>query len=615
MTPVIPGDDDRIGRLVPFLAAAFTFAVFLPALGNGFVNWDDFANLLQNPHYRGLGPEQLKWMFTTFHMGPYQPLSWLTLGLDYKIWGMNPFGYHLTNVVLHSLNSLVFCFLCEKLLALAIRPSFPEKGTELFLAAGFAAVLFSVHPLRVESVAWVTERRDVLSGFFYLLAVFWYVAARAGTGEKVPFWRRQLLPLAAFLFSLLSKGMAVSLPVTLLVLDVYPLRRLPGVPARWFSSEARGIWLEKVPFFVLAVVFGVIGYMGQAKTGALATYQHFGPGQRAAAALFSAGFYIWETLLPLHLSPFHKITNGASFMSWPPLLAGAVVMALTAAAVDARRNRPAWLSAWTCYLAALAPVAGIVKFGAQSSADRYTYLPCLGFAVLAGAGFLALRRTSKPLWKKTGSLLACLLVLGLAGLTWSQEKIWYDSETLWNHALAVNPGSDFAHNDLGLALADRGEFDLALWHYREALRINPANAHAHNNLAILLNHQGKAGEAVGQYLEALKLNPGDPETRYNLACALAGSGRTDEAIEQLREALKTAPDFAQAHNDLGTLLASKGRTDEALEHFLKAIKIRPDFAQAHHNLSLIMAGRVYLEKDAGRRAAPKDAGHIFTPRP
>ena len=514
-----------VSRLMPVLAAAFTFAVFLPALRNGFVNWDDVSNLLQNPNYMGLGREQFKWMFTTFHMGLYQPLSWMTLGLDYLIWGMNPFGYHLTSVFLHCANALIFYLLCVRLLALSVRPARRESETEFYLSAGFAAVLFAIHPLRVESVAWVTERRDVLSGLFYLLTIFWYIAARSAGGEKYTFWRRHILPLTAFFLSLLSKGITISLPVALIVLDIYPLRRLPGSPGRWFSPEVREIWLEKIPFFILAAGFGVIGCMGQAEIGALAAYQQFGFGPRAAQALFSVWFYIWKTMIPVSLAPFYRLPGDFNLLNWQVMSAGAVIAAITAVLIAARRRWPAGLAVWAYYLVTLSPVAGIVKFGSQSVADRYTYLPCLGFAALAGAGFWKTRQTSSKPLKNLCSIFACLIISGLVCLTWRQEKIWRDSETLWTHALAIDPKLDLAHNNLGLVMISRGELSLAVRYFQEAIRLNPASANAYNNLGIVLNHQGKPEEAIRQYLEALKISPEDAEVRYNLACALAGRGK------------------------------------------------------------------------------------------
>ncbi|HNW44132.1 MAG TPA: tetratricopeptide repeat protein [Elusimicrobiales bacterium] len=582
---------------LPLLVAALTFAVFLPALNNGFLNWDDLQNLTENPHYRGLGPEQLKWMFTTSYLGPYQPLSWMTLGLDYLAWGMDPFGYHLTNVLLHSLNALLCYLLCVKLFT-------PAGGTEtadLRLSAGFAALFFALHPLRVESVAWVTERRDVLCGTFYLLALLSYLSTRPAEGEPSP-WRRRLLPLAAFFLALLSKGMAVSLPLVLVLLDIYPLKRLPGGPARWFSRETREIWLEKIPFFALAAVFGALGYAFQAQANALSSYQAFGFSQRAAQVLFAVVFYIRKTLLPLELSPFYKLPDGFGLLNWQSLLAGCAVAAITAAAIALRRSRPAVPAVWSFYLAALSPVAGFVKLGVQSAADRYTYIPCLGFAVLAGAGLRACWRAAGGRRRNSCALLACLILSGLAALTWRQQGIWRDSETLWRHTLALDPELDFPNYNLALALDAQGRTGEAEKYYREALRFKPGFPQAHYNLGLLLAARGETEEAMLHYSAAIDSDPGHAQAHAKLGAALAARGRTGEAVSHYLAALRIDPAYAQAHNNLGLLLAGQGKTDAAIMHYRAALAANPGYAYAHNNLGLILAAQGKFDEAAGHYA-------------
>src|SRR2546426_6408874 len=243
--------------LVPVLIALVTVAAFLPALQSQFVSWDDAENFLDNPYYRGLGWSQLRWMWTT-HLGHYIPLTWMTLGLDYLLWGMNPFGYHLTSLLLHAANAVVFFFVVHRILPLAL-PSRSERGHALAVAAGFAALVFAIHPLRVESVAWVTERRDVLSGLFYLVTILLYLRACEGE-ERGRRW--YWLAVATFVLALLSKSMVVNLPIVLLILDVYPLRRLGGAIS-WWSEPARRIYIEKIPFVLLAAGASAIAVMAQ----------------------------------------------------------------------------------------------------------------------------------------------------------------------------------------------------------------------------------------------------------------------------------------------------------------------------------------------------------------
>ncbi|HNW43734.1 MAG TPA: tetratricopeptide repeat protein [Elusimicrobiales bacterium] len=579
---------ERFAAFTPLLAAAVTFLVFLPSLKNGFVNWDDLQNIVENQNYRGLGWRQLKWMFTTFHLGPYQPLSWLTYGADYLAWGMDPFGYHLTNVVLHSANAALFCVLCLKLYLLSCPPADRESRTEHYLAAGCAALFFALHPLRVESVAWVTERRDVLSGFFYLLTLLWYIPPRAAGGERAGAWRRHLLPLATFLCALLSKGIAITLPAALILLDIFALKRLSPDIRRWFSAQARPVWPEKIPYFILAAVFGAAGYIGQAGSGAVASYQTFGFSARAAQVFFSAGLYLAKTILPLGLVPEYKLAGGLA--GWQPALGAGALAALTAAAVALGRRSPAFLGAWLFYLITLSPVSGIVKLGSQSAADRYTYLPCLGFALLAGGALLAARRAGQRAGK-TGALLACLALAGLGGLAWRQQGYWRDSETLWRHALEVNPDLAFAHYNLGVFQAAQGRLDEAADHYRAAVRSNPVFAQGYYSLGRIMAAQGKPGAAQEHYRAALKLDPYYALAHYNLGLVLDAQQRRGEAAEHYRAALAGNPGLEDAHYRLAGILARQGDGDQAAEHYLSALKLNPDRAETHYNLGVVLAAR------------------------
>src|SRR5437870_63237 len=279
--------------LVPVLIALVTVAAFLPALQNQFVSWDDAENFLDNPHYRGLGWSQLHWMWTT-HRGHYIPLTWMTLGLDYLLWGMNPVGYHLTNLLLHAANAGVFFFVVRRLLTRAL-PSPSERGHALAVAAGFAALVFAIHPLRVESVAWATERRDVLSGLFYLLTILAYLrASERGERGRGGYWAA----VGMFACALLSKSMAVNLPVVLLILDVYPLRRLGGVIG-WWSAPARRVYVEKIPFVLLAAAASAIAVMAQSSVRAAVSLAQLSAPGRLAVSAYGLSFYLWKTVAPV----------------------------------------------------------------------------------------------------------------------------------------------------------------------------------------------------------------------------------------------------------------------------------------------------------------------------
>src|SRR5213594_3893750 len=487
-----------VSWLVPLLIAVVTFAAFLPALHNQFVNWDDDKNFLENPHYRGLGWTHLRWMWRTTQLGHYIPLTWMTFGLDYLLWGMNPLGYHLTNLLLHAANAVVFFFVARRILTLAL-PGPSERGHALAVSAGVAALVFAIHPLRVESVAWVTERRDVLSGLFYLLTILLYLRA-CERGERGRGW--YWLSVAVFVCALLSKSMVVNLPVVLLILDVYPLRRLGG-SIGWWSAPARRVYGEKIPFVLLAAAASAIGVMAQSSVHAAVSLAQLSALDRLAISAYGLSFYLWKMVVPVNLSPLYErglVDPWATLF----LLSYGGLVAITALAWARRRRWPGLPATWLAYVVVLLPVLGIFQSGPQIAADRYTYLAGLGWAILAGAGLLSCWRSSRrsktgtpATWLLTG--LALCVVVGLGVLNWNQVQVWHDSETLWTHALSIDPQSPIAHNDWGTALARQGRLAEAIEHFRQALRLEPNFVDAHYNLGMALAQQGKLAEASEHY--------------------------------------------------------------------------------------------------------------------
>ena len=549
--------------------AAATFAAFGPVLRAGFVNWDDAANLLANWHYRGLGLAQLKWMATTSFGGCYQPLSWLSYSLDYALWGLNPFGYHLTNLILHAASAVLFYFAARLLFRLG---SGETDETRVSIAAAFAALFFAIHPLRVESVAWVTERRDVLSGVFYLAALLFYL-------------RRQLkAALACFLLALLAKASGVMLPAVFLILDVYPLRRLPGNIRDWLLPRCRPVLLEKIPFFILSAAFGALALAGQNAAGALLPLARESFVPRIGQVFFGVAFYPIKTLVPARLSPIYEMPPGFHLPFGEVLASVAAVLALSALFIALRKKWPAGLAAWTCYLVSIAPLSGIFPVGRQFAADRYSYLPCLAWAVLAGAAVLAgLNRLNRSGQKILMAALG-VLILGLGRVTWSQTKIWRDSQTLWSRAVAVEPDSDVAHDNLGQALAAQGNAAQASIEYRAALAINPDYAKAHNNLGDALASLGQTARAVAEYRRALEIKPDFAAAHYNLGLALTAQGKMKDAQVQYERAIKDAPDFAAARVNLGNILAKQGKIAQAEALYEQALAIDPGLAAARQNL-------------------------------
>src|SRR5881296_1780507 len=394
--PVVRTPAERwLSWLVPVVIALITCAAFLPTLQNQFVNLDDNDNFLDNPHYRGLRWTHLRWMWTT-HQGHYIPLTWMTLGLDYLLWGMNPVGYHLTNLLLHAANAVVFFFVVRRILTLAL-PSPSERGHALAVSAGVAALVFAIHPLRVESVAWVTERRDVLSGLLYLSAILVYLlACERGARGRGWYW----LSVAVFGCALLSKSMVVNLPVVLLILDVYPLRRLGGTVG-WWSEPARRVYVEKIPFVLLAAAASAIALMAQSSVHAAASLAQLSVPGRLVVSAYGLSFYPRKMVVPVNLSPLYELPRTVDPMAPPFILSYALVLAIMAIVLALRRRVPGLPAAWVAYVVVLLPVLGILQSGPQIAADRYTYLAGLGWAILAGAGLLFCWGTSRT--SKTGT--------------------------------------------------------------------------------------------------------------------------------------------------------------------------------------------------------------------
>jgi tetratricopeptide (TPR) repeat protein len=577
--------------LLPGAVAIAAFAVFSGALKNGFVNWDDDINLVMNTSYRGLGWTQLKWMFSTFHMGHYQPLSWITFALDYKVWGMDPAGYHLTAILLHAANAAVFYFVSLRLLKLAA-PDLPEdKKWALRPSAAFAALLFAVQPLRVVWVAWATERRDVLSGLFYLFTALYYLKACAAGRRGEARGKLLGLSLSLYALSLLSKGIGVSLPAVLMVLDVYPLRRLPASPREWLSPGLRKVWLEKVPFALLSLAAGITGMLAQVATGATDyknIVEHVGVGSRFLQALYGIAFYVWKTALPAGLLPLYERPFHSSPLAFLP--AAAAVLGCSAAFFLLRRRWPALLAVWVAYVATLIPVLQVFPFGPYIVADRYTYLACLGWAVLAGGALLAGLRAYGRAGAKVLLPAALSLTLVLGWLSAGQTRVWRESGAMWRYIITVNPDSSIAHSNLGCLLLDaQNKPGEAIEEFRRAIKIRSDYGYAYYNYGNALAAQGKLEDSLPRFRDALKLMPDYSNGYYNLGNSLMRLGRTDEAIVQYREALRLSPDYANAYHNLGTALLVKNDIPGALELYFKALRFNPSDATTNMNLANTLA--------------------------
>lgn len=536
---------------VPVALGLLTLAVFAPALRNGFV-WDDQFNFVDNPHFRGLGAAQIWWMLTTAWSthpgwgGQWIPVTWASFALDYLGWGTNPVGYHLTNLVLHAANAALFFALARRLLARAIGTA--GEGA-LRLGAMAAALFWALHPLRVESVAWATERRDVLSGFFFLLTVLTYVRAAETPGPRRGRWLA--VSVGCYALALASKATVITLPAVLLVLDAYPLARLRG---RW-----RERLLEKAPYVLLAAADAALTLHALRVAASLTPSGQYPLPARIAMALYGLWFYVGKTVFPLGLSPLYELPVRVSPLD-PPFLASALaVLAVTAGLWRWRRRWPAGLAVWMGYAVLLAPVSGLAHVGYHLTADRYSYLPCLGPALLVGAGAAvvsasARRPALRPAYARLTLVGLAVWILGLASLTTGQVRAWVDAETLWQSALDVDPACGICHGNLGAALERQGLLPPAIAHLEEALALRPDQVGFQRNLGLALLRSDRPAEAVTHFRLALAAIPGDPDLRNYFGLALVRVGQPDEALEQFRLALRLDPSHAEARANLAALL-------------------------------------------------------------
>jgi len=575
-------------RATPLALALVTAVVFAPSLRGGFVDWDDPINFLENPYYRGLGWPQLRWMLTANVMGHWIPVTWLTLGADYALWGMNPFGYHLTNVLLHAASAALFYLVARRLLGLAMPSTAPAMVS---LGAAGAALFFAIHPLRVESVAWITERRDLTSGFFFLLTVLAYLKAHERPPEVRAGWRAAALAFAAL--ALASKSIVMGLPLGLLILDAYPLRRLGPTRRDWPGARAWPVWGEKIPFALLAAGTAAAAFFVQRSTGYLTQAD---PVARIGMFFYNVGFHVWKTFVPLNLSPIYELPLRLHPLEYPYLPSAVAVLAITAAAWFFRGRWPAGLAIWAFYLVMLAPVTGIVHTGYHLGADRNTYLPCAGFALLVGALVVAAAEAPKrgTLRRPIAALVLGLLVTWLAGLgvaAMIQTRVWRDPETLWRYAIAVDPGCSICHHNLGIIVSQRGDRAESQALFERALALRPDRSEFYANYGVLLLQLGRRPDGIAKLRYRLAHEPRDVGARTNLGIALIEEGHPGEAIGELEQVLRIKPDSVPALTSLGRALLTEGRVEPAVSVFERAIAVHPADAVARLGLARAYAAR------------------------
>lgn len=573
----MPGNNPGVRRIwrrfaLPAAAGVLTILVFLPSL-RGELVWEDRLNLIENTGWMGFSPG---WWLTSFVAGDYKPAVWTSYALDYFLWGrFAPFGFHIPNLLLHGLNAALLALLARRL----------AGGGRFWPLA--AALLFSLHPLRVEAVSWVTSRKEVLFACFYLVSVWAYLKI-PGDPRRSRLWYG--LSVAAAFLSFLSKPMSVSLPAVLLLLDWYLRRPVPAVR----------LIREKIPYLLGAIAVSAAAFYGQSSAGALALVSRLPAESRLFLAARGAVFYLEKTVWPFGLFPIYPII-GVEPPPWGRMIGySAVLLAVTALAICRRRRGDALpLFCWGWYLLTWLPVSGFFQTGLTAWADRFSYLPAVSFSLLAaGVG-------SRYLQGRSGRLAAAGTILVLGVLTFRQQGFWQDEVAMWERF--GDSGAPAVHLNLANSLSRRGRLKEAVGGYRRSLELRPLQPAAHHNLGLVLVDLGESGEAEEHFLQAVELEPCRAEYRVNLANVLAGRGEWEAAEDQYRAALRIAPDSVSARYNRAYTLQVSGRQGEAEEEYRRVISLDPGHFSARYNLALLLLER---GEGVGARLQLEEAARI-----
>lgn len=587
--------NDRAGILSALAIPAVVFIVFGQVLRSDFVAWDDGINIYENRQVQGLDAERVRWMFADLQQAlRYKPLSWLSWALIHQFFGLDPFGYHLANLLLHASNSSLLFLLIQKLLLLCRDDARDPATTRgIRIAAGFGALLWALHPLRVEVVAWATALPYGQALFFLLLSLLCYLSANDGsvTGgvRAALYWGS----VALFLLSTLTYPVSLGAVPVFVVLDVYLLRRFSGAAGRQGHTTGVRLWLEKIPFFVTAGLMITIALYARAKASGRwmqpESLEQFDALSRAMQAFYIWAYYGWKPLIPFGLSPVYTTLVALNPLRGVFILSALMVVATTVVLMVLRRRFPGSLALWACHLALLIPVLGLTEHPHFPS-DRYGYIVATVWALAVAGAVAAGYRVAyhRSAWIIGGSFLLCLLGLMSAG----QCQIWRNSQTLFERAiqrLGNDPYRSDLYYRLGVIQLRTGHDAQAAKNLAEAVRIAPDLAQAHSALGDYYAQHHQADAAVLSYREALRLAPNDIRARHNLGLAFDGQGRTQEAITEFYQALRNDPDNATVHHSLGISLGGAGRLNDALKHFAAALEFDPKNPDLRQNIAVTLA--------------------------
>lgn len=559
------------------LLVVATLALYNPVNRHPFVNYDDDRYITENPHvHNGLTWRTITWAFTATEQGNWHPLTWLSHALDYQLFHQNPAGHHFTSLLIHAANAvLLFLFLMY-----ATR----RLGPSLFVAA-----LFALHPINVESVAWVAERKNVLCTFFFfatLIAYCWYA--------RQPDWRRYLVFAGLFVLGLMSKPMVITLPFVLLLLDYWPLGRIRGGRADATAAPLSKLVVEKLPLIALSAASAVITMQAQRAGGAMRSTAQFSLAVRLENAVMAYAMYLWKMIWPSHLSPIYP-HPGDSLAGWQVGTSALVLLAVTAVALKFRARRYL-LTGWLWFLGTLVPVIGLVQVGDQAMADRYAYIPLVGIFIMI-AWRIADLADSKQIGLVVRVIPAACVLLALSFATNRQLGYWSSNYDLWTHAVAVTGRNFIAQDNLGGALLWLGKTDEAYLHFQAAAEINPLDPMSRSNLGAYLQEHGHMAEAIEKYNRVITLtsDPGLLAATYaNLGAAYRKLGEDEKARTSYDQALQLNPNQYNAYLGLGELLEKQSRLDDAISNYSKAVELRPT------DTGFLLLGRA-LER-TGRRS-------------
>jgi tetratricopeptide (TPR) repeat protein len=605
-TAEMPG----LGKLWPVwgVLVACVWTAFSPALRNGFVDWDDPQWILENYSFRGLGWEQIQFAFTSFKGGVYQPLGWLVQSLTYQIYGLNPRGYHLVSLVFHVANVVLLHLLCVRLLAKKMPQVVAHLGVYFGWLCGIPVLLYAVHPLRVEMVAWASPQAYLPSITFSLLATLAYLEAHPSSGE----FRRSFMTGSSILvvLAVLAKGSAVVLPFVFLMLDAYPLRRLGSGKPAWLA--VRTAVFEKIPVLVFCLTLAVVAFVAKYRwLDPEVTSQPVVIG-RVAQASFGVCFYLLKTAWPFGITAYYPRPEGEDFMTpvFAACLAG--VMLVAAAALRLRQKWPWLLTALAAYVLIASPYLGLARVSVTLASDRYCHAAMMAWVVIGCAGLCTV---AKQKWSSPVLVGAGAGTIGIAGvlmaLCSAQCHVWESNEHLWRHALNQAKWSPALHHYMGTTLAEDGKLELAHAELREALRLRPQFPEATYDMGVLLDRRGETEAAIAYLREAKTLRPSDAMVHVTLGGILVKQGQVDEAVALYREGLRSQPNFPNLHFNLGVALLLQRKVDRAINELTKAVELRPWYTEAYAALggAFVLQGRQDEAAIQYRKALRLDPDH------